>query len=63
MPDKNNLPTALVGISLIGCAAVGILGIIFAVISVLSLDWIGAGVCLTASGLSFGLLVNAVLRS
>ena len=63
MNKNSNVSETLVGVSLIGCATAGVLGIIFAITSGLSLDWIGAGVCLTASSLSFGLLTNAILRS
>ncbi len=63
MKKENNISETLVGVSMIGCTAAGVMGIIFALISVFSLDWIGAGICLTASGVSFGLLANAVLRT
>ncbi len=62
MIEKNNQIESIVGAALIGCITVGVLGIIFAFLSLFNYDWIGAGLSLTASGLAFGLLSNAVLR-
>jgi hypothetical protein len=51
----------LVGLGAIGCALVGILSFVLAVVSAVSGDLLAAGVCSTAAALAFGLLLVGVL--
>jgi len=44
--------------AVVGLPSTGVLGIILALNSALSSDFIGAGVCLAASALAFGLLTR-----
>ena len=45
-----------------GNATVGFLGLVLAVNAALSDEYIGAGVCLAASALAFGVMAYAFLR-
>ena len=50
------------GLAVFGSAAVGVLALIAALISLLVGQWLGAGLGLIASGLSFGLLSIALIQ-
>ena len=51
------------GVAIIGCFIVGIAGLFGAVAAICDFkDSTGAGVCLIASAISFGLAANAVFR-
>jgi len=52
----------IVRISMIGALCTGLLGLMMAVSARQVSDFVGAGVCMGASALSFGLLANAVFR-
>lgn len=45
-----------------GAVITGLTGIVAAIISVLSMDLVAAGVSVIGASLAFGLLANAVLR-
>ena len=57
----NRLDT-LVGIAVAAGMTTGGLSLVVAVVAVLGRDWMGAGVCLVAAALAFGLTANALLR-
>ena len=41
---------------------VGLLAVLFAVIAAIRLEFIGAGACLAAAALAYGLLLNGLIR-
>jgi hypothetical protein len=53
----------LLGIVVIFGLITGFAGLLAAVAAFFSAEWVGAGVCLVASALAFGLLANAFLRN
>lgn len=53
---------ALIGAACIGAVVTGFIGIIAAIVSVVSMNPVGAGVSIIGAGLAFGLLANALLR-
>ena len=59
--NPNRLDT-LVGIAVFAGLASGGLSVLVAVFAVVSADWTGAGICLGAAALAFGLTANALLR-
>ncbi len=61
MQDKSGWVNSLVGISTIGGVITGIVGLLIALVSVLSGEWLAAGACLIAAALAFGLLAGALL--
>ena len=50
------------GLALIGGLVAGFAGLIAALVSLFTLNLLGAGVCLAAAGISFGLVANAIWR-
>jgi hypothetical protein len=46
-----------------GAATTGLIGIIAAIVSIVSLNLVAAGVSVIGASLAFGLLANAVLRN
>ncbi len=47
----------------VACAmGTGFAAVVAALFAFFSLNWVGAGVCFAAAGLSFGLVANASLR-
>ena len=52
----------IMGVALIMGMFSGFAGIIAAVFAFVTLNFVGAGLCLGAAGLSFGLVANATLR-
>ena len=62
MQENRKGTNALVGLAVIGSAVTGVAGFIGALFPFLSGDFLSAGVCVAAAGLSFGLLANALLR-
>ena len=50
------------GLALLGGLIAGFAGLVAALIAVLTINLIGAGVCLAAAGISFGLTANAIWR-
>jgi hypothetical protein len=63
MTEKRTGLDTLIGLGTLGSAVIGVVGFVAALIAFFSGDLVGAGVCLIASALAFGLLANAVLRS
>jgi hypothetical protein len=51
------------GLSALGTLLTGVAGIILALNAASSNEFVGAGICLAASALAFGLLANAALRT
>lgn len=51
------------GLALVGGLVAGFAALIAALISFFTLNLLGAGVCLTAAGISFGLVANAIWRN
>ena len=54
---------ALISLTCFGAVVVGILGILGCVIALVAGEFLAAGVAVLGSGLAFGLLANALLRS
>lgn len=52
----------IIGITTVALVLTGVISLIFGLVAAGNSDWVGAGVCLIASALSFGLLLNAVLK-
>lgn len=52
----------VLGVVLILGLVTGIAGLLAAVFAFFSADWVGAGLCLAAAAVAFGLLANALLR-
>ena len=63
MNEKMKSLNALIGLSAIGLAAVGVVGAVAGVAALLSNDFAGGGLLLIAAALSFGLMAGAVLKS
>ncbi len=53
--------TTLMGLGAVGCAVVGIVSFVLALISALNGEFQAAGVCFIASALAFGLLLLGLL--
>jgi hypothetical protein len=51
------------GLAVIGGLIAGFAGLVAALVSFLTLNLLGAGVCLAAAGISFGLVANAIWRN
>ena len=60
--DRKKLD-AVIGLATIGSSIVGVVSLIAAVMALVSGEYLGTGMCLTAAALSLGLLANAVLRA
>jgi hypothetical protein len=63
MENKPSRSENLLGVTVIFGLISGFTGLIVAVIAIFDADWTGAGLCLLASALAFGLLANAFLRN
>ena len=50
------------GLAIIGGLIAGFAGLVAAVFAIINYNWVGAGVCLAAAGISFGLVASAVWR-
>jgi hypothetical protein len=60
--DRERL-SAIPGIVIVGCFVVGVAGLFGAAVAICDFkDSTGAGVCLVASAIVFGLAANAVFR-
>ena len=55
--------TGYVGWALRSLFGIGIVSVVVSVASLYYKDFVGAGVCLIAAGLSFGLMLNGLLRN
>ncbi len=62
MEKKPNRLEAVLGIVVIASLVTGFSGLLVAVFAFFSAEWVGAGVCLGAAALAFGLVANALLR-
>jgi hypothetical protein len=62
MEKKPNRLEAVLGIVVIASLVTGFSGLLIAVFAFFSTEWVGAGVCLGAAALAFGLVANALLR-
>lgn len=60
MPDKRI--DLLTGAACFGAVVTGLLGIIAAVVSVVTMELLAAGVSILGAGVAFGFLANAILR-
>ncbi len=52
----------IAGVAVICGMVTGYAALIASVFAFFSFNWVGAGACLAAAGLSFGLVANAALR-
>jgi hypothetical protein len=60
---SNKKGTSSPGLSIIGGFIIGIAGFFAALLAVFNeYDYVGAGLCLMASALAFGLMANAMFR-
>ena len=50
------------GLAIIGGLIAGFAGLVAALFAFFSFNWVGAGVCLAAAGISFGFVASAVWR-
>jgi hypothetical protein len=62
MPKDSEHAATIGAAAIIGALVVGVLGITAAIAASWAQQWVGTGVCLCASGLSFGFAANAVWR-
>lgn len=60
-PEKSKAET-VAGIAVLLAFVTGVASLVVAVFSFFSANWVGAGTCLVAAALAFGLVANAVLR-
>ncbi len=61
--DGNNRLTTVIGLGVVGAVVVGVAGLIAAVVAAIGYaDFLGAGLCLLAAAVAFGLLTNAIFR-
>jgi hypothetical protein len=50
------------GLAIIGGLIAGFAGLVATLFAIITLNMVGAGVCLAAAGISFGLIASAVWR-
>jgi uncharacterized membrane-anchored protein len=62
MMAEEKQPHQLIGVILYGALITGIASLLAAVVAFFSGDLSGAGMCLVAAALAFGLTLNALLR-
>ena len=62
MEKKPNRFDNILGLVVIAGLITGFIGLVAAVLAIFAGESIGAGVCLAAAALAFGLLANAFLR-
>ena len=60
--QETKLASAILGLCTVCSLVVGLLGILFALIAIGDNDFTGAGVCLAAAALAFGLLAQSMLK-
>ena len=58
----NNTGAKLPGYAAAGALIIGLAGFVLGLVAVFFADFSGAGMCLAASALAFGLLANAIYR-
>jgi len=60
---QNPAGSIMPGVACLGCAAVGVVALVLALIAAFTFEqFAGAGACLASAALAFGLLANATLR-
>jgi len=62
MAEGRRSGETIAGVAVICGMVTGYAALVAAVFAFFSYNWVGAGVCLAAAGLSFGLVANAALR-
>ncbi len=62
MNSKANKYEMVLGISVIAGLVTGIASLLVSIFAFFNSDWTGAGICLVAAAIAFGLLVNALLH-
>lgn len=62
MTEGRRRGETIAGVAVVCGMVTGYAALIAAVFAFFSFNWVGAGVCLAAAGLSFGLVANAALR-
>ena len=62
MAEGRRKGETIAGVAVVCGMVTGYAALIAAVFAFFSFNWVGAGVCLGAAGLSFGLVANAALR-
>ena len=62
MNRKASASGTVVDIAIITCLVTGYASLLTAVFAFFGGDWVGAGACLGAAALAFGLVANALLR-
>jgi hypothetical protein len=62
MAEGQRRGEAIAGVAVICGMVTGFAGLVAAIFAFFSFNWVGAGVCLAAAGLSFGFVANAALR-
>ena len=63
MAENNRKGETAAGVAVVCGLFTGFAALLAAVFACFSFNWVGAGVCLLAAGVSFGLLANASLRN
>ena len=62
LPERSSL-RGLIGFAMLGLCVIGMAAAFVALLALTRSDFVGGGVSLVASALSFGLLLNGVVRS
>jgi hypothetical protein len=62
MAEGRQSGETIAGVAVVCGMITGYASLIAAVFAFFSFNWVGAGACLAAAGLSFGLVANAALR-
>lgn len=63
MKEESGLANAVIGLCVLGCMVAGIISIYSGIVGLENQgDLTGAGICLAAAGLCFGLVLIAILR-
>ena len=62
MAEGQRRGETIAGVAVVCGMITGYAALVAAVFAFFSFNWVGAGACLAAAGLSFGLVANAALR-
>jgi hypothetical protein len=62
MDKKSNRAATALGIAVLGSLVTGVACLLVTTFAFFNYDWVGAGICLGAAALSFGLIANAISR-
>jgi len=62
MEKKPNRFETVLGTVVVAGVIAGIIGLAAGIIALIHGEWLGAGLCLGAAALAFGLIANAILR-